>query len=92
MVFSTLDIGRRISTIHLLNRFPYILDCMEFMEDDLHYVIGIILIEIPRLFFYHNPTYGWTKISMFMVCNFFTTWKVHLEKLLRHNGAPLLHV
>jgi hypothetical protein len=91
-IINNLDIGRRISTVHLLNCFPNILDCMEFMEDDFHYVIGIILIEIPRLFFYHNPTYGWIKISMLMVCNFLTTWRIHLEILLRHNGAPLVRV
>jgi hypothetical protein len=40
--------------------------------------------------FCHSCTYGWTNESTFIVDrNFFSSWKIHLEKLLRLNGAPL---
>ena len=71
---------------------PHVLDSAGFNDSHFIGVIGMILLEVERLFYSHSRTYGWTQDSIFIARELLATWRIKMEEALGPNSSPLEHV
>jgi hypothetical protein len=71
---------------------PHVLDSVGFNDSHLIGVIGMILLEVGRLFYSHSHTYGWTHDSIFIARELLPTWRIKMEEVLGPYSSPLEHV
>lgn len=71
---------------------PYILDHLDLRKDSVLGGVGMILIEICRLYYTHTRKHGWTKVAMDTARNLFTAWQVRIEESIGPNSSPLEHI
>lgn len=71
---------------------PYILDHFNLGRSTTLGGLGVLLIEICRLFHSHSRCYGWSKEAMGVAKNLLAAWRVRVEESLGPNSFPLEHV
>lgn len=71
---------------------PYILDRLGYKKDEEFCLLGLILVEISRLFFTHSRIHGWTFEAIIIAREYLAAWRVRWEELYGPNGSILEHV
>ncbi len=71
---------------------PHVLDHLDLGLDSILGGIGVMLIEVGRLFYTHNQSYGWTFQSKRNARELLAAWCAHLEESVRLNSSPLEQV
>lgn len=71
---------------------PHILTSLNLDSSTEKGMLGMLLIEIGRIFYLHSRTHGWTVESMAQARQLLMAWRVRNEEINGPNSSPLEHV
>jgi hypothetical protein len=71
---------------------PHVLDHLDLGLDSILGGIGVVLIEVGRLFYTHSRSYDWTFQSRQNARELLAAWRVRLEESVGPNSSLLEHV
>lgn len=71
---------------------PYVLDRLGLRKENDLCFLGLILVEVCRLFFTHTRIYGWSLESLTFAQEYFAALRVRWEEYFGPDGSILEHV
>ena len=72
---------------------PYLLDYFNVIDSHPElFKLGLILIELSRIYFPHNHTYGWTEDTIQSTKSLLQSWRIRSEDYMGPSGSVLEHV
>ena len=72
--------------------FTVYLGSTGFQKNEEFCLLGLILVEISRIFSTHSRTHGWTFEAITNARKYLAAWRVRWEELYGPNGSILEHV